>query len=422
MTMSRRMFLRSGLLPDGTSSREALGIGTGGLRQGGSLLVFGMQARLLGPRIDYQERASVLVQVDLESGRQRVTRVPMPNAHIAQPLAPGLIMCMPQNGEYAYVLDEQHHVVTFFKAPDGFDYSGHALVLPSGDMAALPLCRRVRIDNSSAGAVEVISISALKRVDMVDSWGFNPHELQYCPQRDEIVVADYGTLTKASRPLIGSFGRPAIFTCNPSTLKVHDVFDQTALSGAPTHLRISRCGKYVYFVLQQAAFVDVGAGGDHYASRLASAEVDMERALGLPPRDYILAPGDYGSPELSAPRPLVRLDLESGVSTSMLTSPRDHRKPQSVEINRATGLIVASYTGSDTLVVQEDGKELRTIDGATVGITEIRGLADIPGTSLMAVAGSERNISLVDVVAHRSIRIFGTRNFVSPHLSFAPWA
>lgn len=59
------------------------------------------------------------------------------------------------------------------------------------------------------------------------------------------------------------------------------------------------------------------------------------------------------------------------------------------------------------------------IDGALLGINEIRGLADIPGTSYVAVSGSERNVAVVDVEKKEVIARYRTRNFAAPHMSYS---
>lgn len=421
MGTSRRSFISAGILDAGAESvSEELIRGEPGGRTG-SLLAFGMEGRLMGARIDYQEKSSVLLQIDLQTGRQRVTKVPIAKAHIAQALMPGRILCMPQNWPEAVVVNENHDVIAEIRAPAGFLYSGHALVLPSGDLVALPLCQEVRLDGRALGAVELVSLSSLKRVGLIENWGFNPHELQYCPVRDEIVVADYGTLTKVGRPLFAQFGRPAIFTCDPQTLAVRRVHEQDELVGAPTHLRLDGAGSAAYFILQQAGYVNVHSKASTYEAELSASEAEMQRILGLPPRDYVLAPGDYRSPELSAPRPLVRLDLTTGRTTPIMVAPRHHLKPQSVERNDATGFVVASYTGSDVLVLHRSGEAPKVLDGADVGISEIRGLAEIPGSPFIAVSGSDRNLSIVDLRTCQSVQMYGTRNYAAPHLSFAPW-
>lgn len=174
MGMSRRSFISAGVLgagvvPDRTTSVSAeLG------DYKGSLLAFGIEGRLLGRRVDYQEKSSALLQVDLQSGQQRITKVPIAKAHIAQSILPGRILCMPQNWPEAVVVDANHEVIATLRAPAGFLYSGHALVLPSGDHVALPLCQEVRLDGGARGAVEIISLSNLKRVDLVQNWGSIP--------------------------------------------------------------------------------------------------------------------------------------------------------------------------------------------------------------------------------------------------------
>jgi hypothetical protein len=105
-----------------------------------------------------------------------------------------------------------------------------------------------------------------------------------------------------------------------------------------------------------------------------------------------------------------------------MVAPRHHLKPQSVERNDVTGFVVASYTASDVLVLHRGRGVAKVLDGADVGVSEIRGLADTPGSPFIAVSGSDRNLSIVDLRTCKSVRIFGTRNYASPHLTFAPWA
>lgn len=110
------------------------------------------------------------------------------------------------------------------------------------------------------------------------------------------------------------------------------------------------------------------------------------------------------------------------MATPFMVAPRHHLKPQSVERNDVTGFVVASYTASDVLVLHRGRGVAKVLDGADVGVSEIRGLADIPGSPFIAVSGSDRNLSIVDLRTCKSVRIFGTRNYASPHLTFAPWA
>lgn len=395
------------------------GESVGGASLRGSLLILGVEGRLNASTIDFADSSSVLTRLRLSDGKLIRTTLPMRKGHHAQQLKDGLILCSPQNGPTALIVDLEHRVVHQIDAPDGYFYSGHGLVLAHKNIFALPLCRSKRADDTAHGAIEIYDLNSFGLLRRVDQWGLNPHELVYCPERDEVVVADYGTLTSFTPPLLSQFGRPGVFTCDPDSFFVRRFYDQTDLNGAVTHLRVAQRGQ-VYFVLQQSVFVDIKSHANNYGAAVRAADQQVSRIFNLPARNYPLPYVQYETPEMSVPRPFVQVDLDSGHRVLHFVEPQFHIRPQSVEVNRLTGTVIASYTASDCLVMRGGGAPAVVMDGAALGINEIRGLADIPGTPWVAVSGSERNVAIVDVAAKAVVRRYRTRNFVAPHMSYDP--
>lgn len=58
--------------------------------------------------------------------------------------------------------------------------------------------------------------------------------------------------------------------------------EQNEFAGAPTHLRVDITGSAAYFILQQAAYVNVHSKTSTYEAELLASEADMQRILGLP--------------------------------------------------------------------------------------------------------------------------------------------
>lgn len=423
MGIHRRKFLTS-IAAAGAASLGFSAAASGGAdawteaHESGELLLFGYEGRLDSPRIDFQERSSVLTRVRLKDGAVESVKLPMEKAHIAMPLGQGRVLCCPQNGPHALVVDRENRIVQRFEAPKGFFYSGHGLLLNDRSVLLVPLCKTSRSSVADRGAVEVYDAKDLRLLRRIEDWGINPHEIQYLPSRNELVVADYGTLTTAGRPVLTTFGQSCIFTCDPDTLAVKKVYDQTDLNGAVTHVRVTDDGQ-AYVILQQSVFMDTARGERTFAAAVLDADRVAESEFSLPPRDYALPFIQYKTPEMSVPRPLVKVNLASGQRQQLLVHPRFHIRPQSVERNVLTGTVLASYTGSDCLVAQRGGESPYIIDGADIGLTEVRGLADIPGTPFVGIAGSERNVSIVDVRTGVSVTRIRSDNFVAPHMTFA---
>lgn len=426
---NRRLFIKRvssiagiSMLTDVWSQAEAQDslVKGGGVQQfelQGDVLLFGYEGRLNAARIDFESASSVLTRIRLSDGAVLSTTLPMAKAHHALKIDADVILCMPQNGSVALLVDAEHRILKTLTSPPGYYYSGHGLVIQSKGVFVLPLCQKVRRDSAATGAVEIYDLQSFRLQNRVEKWGFNPHELLYVAERDEIVVSDYGTLTTFNPPVLSQFGRSSVFTCDPITFDIKRYYDQNDLNGAVTHLRVTPQG-YAYFVLQQSVHIDLRRYNNRFSDAVLAAEKDVEALFSLPTRDYPLPYIQYETTEMSVPRPFVRLHLESAERTLIMIEPQYHIRPQSVELNKWTGAVVASYTASDCLIVSDNSGNSSVLDGALLGITEIRGLADISGTPFVAVSGSERNVAIVDVLRKEVVRRYGSENFAAPHMTY----
>lgn len=108
-------------------------------------------------------------------------------------------------------------------------------------------------------------------------------------------------------------------------------------------------------MLQQAVFIDVKGHGNSFAAAVLTADEQVAQIFDMPKRDYPLPYIQYETPEMSVPRPLVRVNLDTGQRALFMVKPQFHIRPQSVERNALTGTVVASYTASDCLVLQREG-------------------------------------------------------------------
>jgi hypothetical protein len=81
-------------------------------------------------------------------------------------------------------------------------------------------------------------------------------------------------------------------------------------------------------------------------------------------------------------------------------------------------MAIALYYHSDNLIVHRPGTAPDVITGAELQLNDIRGVTDIPGTSMIAVMGTYRGVSIMDLTTKKLVTTYPTLNYGDTHLSY----
>jgi hypothetical protein len=361
--------------------------------------------------------ASVLTTLNLASGAVRQTPLDLAEGHAAMSLGDGRILCTPLDKDTCLVVDAEHKVIKPFVAPAGFAYGGHALVLPERRLILVALCAAQARTPADVGKLQVYDLDSLELVDEVPTDGLHPHEIQVITGANELALSQYGSLDVPKAPFEYNVVDPKLTILDAQTFKPKRHYSQADFNAMVTHMRVARDGA-AYFVLTQfiaaSAFPDDAAKGE---DGFAAAALELERRLGHP-RTFPLPYQALQDRMLAPPLPFVRVETQTGRRQIIDLGDARHLRSQSVAYNAATDQAIALYYHSDNLVLFRPPNDADVITGAELGLVDIRGVTDIPGTTLIAVMGTNRGVSVFDLAARKLVANWPTTNFADTHLYY----
>ena len=91
-------------------------------------------------------------------------------------------------------------------------------------------------------------------------------------------------------------------------------------------------------------------------------------------------------------------------------------RSQSVAYNTAMATAVGLYYHSDNLIIHQAGKEAEVISHEKLKLNGIRGVAEIPGTTCIAVCGTYFDMAIMDLKTREVLAEFKSSNYDSTHL------
>ena len=317
----------------------------------------------------------------------------------------------------ALFLDEKFRITNEVKAPKGHSYGGHSVLLP-GNKHILGLFNRIayeeKLDPENTGRAYLLDIESRSVVDSKPSEVLHGHDMLVTKDRRYIVVSDDGTietrfgdaLYQNENPFSLIPGKPQLVVYDATTLeqKRKILFD---INGAVAHITEDDKG-FVYGAVEQ--YVANNTAGHKALGKLLGD--DTEIYINLLDQELLSE-----TQELPYPGPLLRTNLATGNVEEQVEA--RNQMPFDVQFNSGTGRVFHVFTESNTLA-QFDPSRNRWVYFNTelYGIETPYGLADIPGTNLMAINGFHDGIALFDTSNMLMVQKFETKNFGLKHLMF----
>jgi Protein of unknown function (DUF1513) len=414
-----RLGLAGGVLPFAADAQEALPreAGKRPQRLTGSVHGLGLLGRLFpGSEAGPDQGVNIVTSLDLATGRTRQTPVLMREGHTAMSMRDGRILCLAQHANKSLVLDPAHTTISELTSPERYQFSGHGLIVPDRNIFAVTLHHELQLDAKDYGLVHVYDLKTLKLLDEISTGGLQPHEIHPIPGVDELAVTHYGDIFSERKPFEHNVVDSKLTILDAATFRPKRHYPQRDFDAMVTHMNVDRYG-WAYFVLTQyirwPRLRDVSPGSDAFATASRLLDETMGRR-----RDFPLSPHSLEDHLLPVPLPFVRVNTQTGERQIINAGDQNHLRSQSVAYSREANKAVALYYHSDCLVVHGLGSEPEVITGEQLHLTDIRGVTEIPGTSLIAVMGTYRGISVMDLSDHTLVANYPTLNFCDTHLYY----
>ncbi len=382
----------------------------------GKLFAFGLGGRKF-PGNEGKERktTSILTTFDLETRAMKQTSLDMGEGHAAMGAGDNRILCVSHHKPVSMMVDKDHKVLATFTAPEGYYYGGHGLVFPERNQFILPMRAAKPHTVADTGRFEVYDLTKLTKIDMIDSGGIQPHELHKIPNNPaELAVTHYGDIADRKKPLEFNVIDTKLTILDSQTYKPKRHYDQNEFNAMSTHMRVSKDG-WAYIVLTQYVTFEkpenLKPGED--AEKIAIAE--MERIF-KQKWDYAVPDIARQERHLAVGLPFLRINTQTGERQVIYLGNKHHMRSQSVAYNTALNTAIGLYYHSDNLVLHAPGKDAEIITNDQLKLNGIRGVAEIPGTTCIAVCGTYYDVAVMDLKTREVLAQFKSSNYDSTHL------
>jgi hypothetical protein len=359
------------------------------------------------------EAGSVLTSLDLAKGTVRQTLLNIAGGHMTCGLADGAIMCVAHHEPKSLIVNGEHEVMAELSTGPDHVFGGHAWVHQARDLIVLPQRRRQARATSDVGSVLVYDAKTYRLLDQVETGGIHPHELQSIPGTDELAITHYGDITEEHAVLEHNVIDAKLTILDARTLKPRRHYPQQEFKAMATHMRVDEAG-WAYLVLTQYVSWPRRDTGSAYATAMA----ELERAIGRPV-NFDIPQAALEERLLPLPLPLLAVHTRTGERRIVNAGDGHHLRSQSVAYSRDAEAAVAVYSHSDNLVILRRGGEPMVIPAQRLGLLSLRGVVELPGTTLIAVMGSYRDVAVYDLMKDDLVARYDTLNYQDTHLSFA---
>lgn len=346
---------------------------------------------------------SIITSINLPSGNVLQTPVAIVEGHIGLPLGDGNILCVSHLHKRSLILSNAHEVITKLNAPNGYVYGGHGLVLEKKGVFVLPLMREVQNSLSDVGLLHIHDVKTHKLITAVESGGLHPHEIHETPETGEIVVTHYGELTGKHDPFYHHVVEPKLTILDAGTFAPKRHYAQEKHPAMLTHMAVSDDG-YAYCVMSQ--YINIARESLTQDRAVAKKRLldEMQAVMGRRPEidipDISFEPGEKRA---AMPLPLLRINTRTGEMEEIYTEDKNHLRSLSVAYNEQTQTVLATYYHSNVVVLRTAGGESEAISGKTLGLDGVIGIANLPGTSMVSIAGVDKGAVIYDLVSREVV-------------------
>lgn len=420
----------------------------------GTLLALGTDGHLFpGYTARDHNKVSVLTSVNMATGKAKQTALPMGAGHQAMGLGDGRILCVAHHKGKSIAVDENHKELKQFNAPEEYVYGGHGLVLP--DRGVFIMCMRYKNPQelSDHGKLEVYDLKTLELLDRFDSGGLHPHEIHIIPGTDELITTHYGDVYRPNPPYTHNVIEPKLTILDAKTLQVKRHFKQD-YNAMVTHMNVSDDG-WAYYVMTQyvepegkykklrRAKEAVTPAGEEvspsmeqemapklaapgprpgsYDAALLEVDEELEKIIGHK-REFAIPYEAAKELKLPVPLPFVRVNVKTGEKEVFMTGESNHLRSQSVAYHSKTGTAMGIYYHADTAILHKTGQKPEVLQAGDVGLSEMRGGADIPGTPYIGLVAAHRGLVVYDMEKREVVERFPYQYFDTVHLGYTPEA
>lgn len=360
---------------------------------------------------------SILVSIDIATQQVRHTQVPLSSGHSVLCVGGGRLLCVSHHGNDSLVLDGSYKLIKRLTAPAGYVFGGHALVRPDGlPVVYIPMRNERPKSLADHGLIAAYDAERIELIHLAASGGIHPHELAAIPKTGELAVTHYGDLYVSAPPLRHNAVEARLAVLDLANLRVLRHYDVPEYRAMLTHMRVMN-DLCAYCVLTQyIAFDDTL---QDYAEQIALARREMDRIYARH-FDFAFPPQSRAERMVAVPLPFLRINTQTGQRQQVLLADDLHLRSQSVAVNSVMQMAVAAYPHSNTLVVCGTDGNVRLIRGEEIGLPEVRGVSDIPGSPMIAVSSTYRGLSIVDLRTRQLVSHISSRQFDAPHIDYAP--
>lgn len=381
----------------------------------GSVYALGLGASKLPGYQDKKAQYSVLTSINLEDGNLKQSVLEMGEGHSAIGVGDGRILCVSHHKPVCMMVDKNHKTLATFNSVDGYLYGGHAQVFKERNQFIISLRYDHAKTTADTGKFEVYDLNTLKRIDVVDSEGIQPHEIHRIPNTNELAVTQYGDVDVDALPLEFNVLDTKLTILDATTLKPKRHYKQSDFNAMLTHMRVDKDG-WAYCVLTQyIKYIDEKVATHLKLDPEKIALSQLEKIFGQK-WDFPVPKESTLERHLPVSLPFVRINTQTGEKQIIDTGLKNHLRSQSVAYNAATGTAIALYHHSDNLVLHQVGKDAEVLQHDKLKLSRIRGVTDIPGTSCIGVCGTYDDVSIFDLTSREVIAHYTTKTFESTHL------
>lgn len=386
----------------------------GGIGLSGHVHALGLDPRLF-PEYDARggRAFSVLTSLDLATGLPRQSLIPIAGGHVTCNLPDNRILCVAHHESKSVVVDRQHNLLAEIITDPEHVFGGHGLLQPDRNVILLPQKRKRALGIADLGSLLVYDARTFRLLDQVETGGIHPHELQPIPGTDELAVTHYGDIATEDPVFMHNVVDPKLSVLDARTLRPKRHYPQRGLKAMVTHMRVAEDG-WAYLVLTQYIRLQGGDARKAYDTAVSL----LERAIGRK-MTFAMPQPALTERKLPVPLPMLAIHTQTGESKVINTGDCNHLRSQSVAYSRNAGVAVGVYAQSNTLVVVPSNGQPTAIRGESIGLRNMRGVTEIPGSTCVAVMGAYRNAVVFDLRRMTTVASYATINYLDTHLTYS---
>jgi hypothetical protein len=357
------------------------------------------------------ENPSVLTSINLRTGDVQQTALALARGHSVLGLTDGRLLCIPQNGTTAVLVNADHSNPIPLHTPEGFAFGGHGWEDVANGLILVPLMASPARSVKDSGILRLYDAKTLEVVADKPSGGLHPHEIAYIDKGDRLAITHYGDLRQIGREGAFQFSpaEPKLSLYKRQTLKNIAHYKQDDLNGVMTHLCITPEGHIVAVTNQYIPFK-----ADDEQSILTAIK-QFEALYGKPPE--ALSQPLVEENHLALVQPLRHINAETGAVT--LLAENNHRllRPQSICTHTRTGRIFATFAFSNTLYCRDMDGSTTILSAQPFGIQNLRGAVEIPESPYLLLTDRHTGIAVIDATTLELHSTFDVALYGSAHIT-----